>query len=156
MWWGKGIKDGIIMYMENIPTTNEYGFTPEEWEAMDPQMREGIEMAASFEQEHPELFAPVDKVPYTPEIAVEIEQRFSDFEARFPLDQLLAIKTEAEARTSLFRLTAVDEMGALQQFIRKIVSGTILSSEEEASIDARWTKIELAVGGVNGGVCRHD
>lgn len=137
-----------------LPHRNEHGFTAEEWDAMDEQMREGIEMAAVWETEyHPELFVEVEKTAYTPEVALEIEKQCSDFEERFPLDQLLSLETAEQALASELRTLAVREY----QFLKDAINKIDIPTEQQAEVASRLKKIVLAVGFVTAdGKCRHE
>lgn len=135
---------------------NEHGFTSEDWEAMDEQLKEGYEQSALYESEHADELSKLKETVTTPEIFEQVEQLFIDFESKFPLDQLIAIETEEEAISSELREGAKESYKVIHQFLKENLSGSGISSQQSSEIESRRKRISMAIGMINSGRVRHN
>lgn len=134
---------------------NEFGFTKTEWDALDEYDREGYEMCLAIEQAQPEKVE-VEKVPYTEAMAEELESMINGFYEKFPIEELLEIKTSVEADKSEMRESARIVRDEIYEFIKRMSEETLISSEEVSDAMESHKRIELIVGIRKDGVCYHE
>ena len=126
--------------------------TQEEKVEQDPTEEE---MLAAYMDDNQEDFIEKEKVPYTPEMAKEMEEMFSGFEKEFSLIELTAIKTKEEALESPLRIDAMEALVPVRELFRKIRDETEISEEDYTDLRERLRVIDYAVGVVNSGMLDH-
>lgn len=99
-----------------------------------------------------------EKLPFTQEVADQIEEWFWDFEERFPLEKLNAINTIEEAEESEFRTVANEVYKKMHTFLINVLDTYDMPANMLIDITKRSHDISKAVGFISviSGKVRHE